>query len=79
MKASYITDSIRGYILAEECGADAASLSAMRGEITAALLAADPGLSNTAATFRFHKLVDEMRGNGEISAETLARITAERV
>lgn len=66
MKASYITDSIRGYILAEECGADTASLSAMRGEITAALLAADPELSNTAAAFRFHRLVDEMRGNDDL-------------
>lgn len=69
-----IPAAIRAYIEAEWRGASHAALSAKRGEITAALLAADPELSNTAAAFRFHKLVDEMRGNDEISAETLARI-----
>lgn len=70
-----IPAAIRAYIEAEWRGASHAALSAKRGEITAALLAADPELSNTAATFRFHKLVAEMRDNDSIGADLLAQMT----
>lgn len=66
--------AVRAYIEAEWRGASAAALSAMRGEITAALLAADPELSNTAAGFRFHHLVAEMRDNDSIGADLLAQM-----
>lgn len=69
-----IPAAVTEYIEAECRGTDRKARYAMRGEIIAALLAADPSLSNTAATFRFHNLVAEMRDNGEISAETLVRI-----
>lgn len=70
-----IPAAVRRYIEAEWRGASVAALSAMRGEITAALLASDPELSNTAATVRFHKLVAEMRDNDSIGADLLAQMT----
>ena len=70
--ARYLTASLRGYIQSEWCGADRASLNAMQAEITAALQAADPALSDTAAAFRFHKLLAEMRDNDAIGDSLLA-------
>lgn len=72
-----IPGAVRAYIEAEWRGASHAALSAMRGEITAALLAADPELSNTAAGFRFHQLVAEMRDNDSIGADLLAQMAPE--
>lgn len=72
----YIAIAIRAYIESEWSGADAVTLSGMRGGITAAILAADPELSNTAAGFRFWKLVAEMRDNDSTAPQPLPGTTS---
>ena len=74
-----IPAAVRDYVEAERHGAGVIALNVAQAGIVTALMAADPSLSETAAAFRFHKLVDEMRGNDEISPETLARIVAAKV
>jgi hypothetical protein len=50
-----------------------------RDVILAHLLATDPKLGLTAATFRFHKLVAEMRDNDSIEPAPLAELAAAAV